>query len=134
MFPDSFSQVNDAKLSADVARMITGPGRTSLGPAETAALVALNRAVAAESPFIIVLRIEPRDGGAFVITGEVSPDASVVIVDGTRRTPATIDGFTWRALVDRLPPESAAAEATDPRGAVRAPLRPGASSHDSPRE
>jgi hypothetical protein len=82
--------ITDAQLVRVVREMTEGPGGEPLRGADLDALVAWHRALIRREPFLVLLH-----RGNETWSGECTPGAKVVALDGGRRIPAKVSGFRW---------------------------------------
>jgi hypothetical protein len=82
--------ITDAQLVRVVREMTEGPGGEPLRGVDLDALVAWHRALIRREPFLVLLR---RGSGAW--SGECTPGAQVVALDGARRVSAKVVGSRW---------------------------------------
>ena len=125
MYAETMASSSDAKLRADIERMVKGPGQTSLGDAERESLLWFHRAIAKDEPFVVVT-----SASAEWLEGEATPDTLVRLEVGGSTTDVERTGdYTWR--VRRPAAESAGAViiATRNGKSVRCDITAGATSH-----
>ncbi len=101
-YGEAFANLEPEKLKQTVKEMMEGPAFLQPTEIEIDAMVAYHKALAAQSPFIVINNVIESEQ-EYIVTGETQPDTKLLFTQGKKSTTIEIDEEgSWKISLSSL--------------------------------